>query len=186
MARSSTTPSRYIAFLRAINVGGRFVKMQDLKKAFEGLPVRNVETFIASGNVIFDASVKDPATLERKAEVCLKKAFGFEVDTFVRSLEELQQIAECQPYSEVASTGKGGTVYIGFLREAPDRKSHEKIRAVCTDVDEFCISSREVLWLHRDTAEEGLSGGPPLEKLLGLRATFRNARTVKRIAAKYA
>lgn len=177
---------RYVAFLRAVNVGGRVVKMQDLKKAFESLPVKNVQTFIASGNVIFDASVTNPVTLERKAEACLRKVFGFEVDTFVRSLDELQRIAECRPYHEVASSGKGGTVYVGFLREAPGPESQGKLKAVSTDVDQFCISNREVLWLHRDIALQGIASGPSLEKVLGLRATFRNARTVKKIAEKYA
>ena len=50
--------TRYIAFLRAINVGGHTVKMAELKRLFEALGFTNVETFIASGNVIFDSSAK--------------------------------------------------------------------------------------------------------------------------------
>lgn len=173
---------RYVAFLRAVNVGGRVIKMQALKKAFESLPVTNVQTFIASGNVIFDGELRDVAAFERQAEARLRDAFGIEIDTFVRSLDEVRRIAECRPYHAIAASGDGGTVYVGFLREALGAASRRKLQAASTDVDEFCVSNREVLWLHRDTPGPRESG-PPLEK--GVRATFRNARTVKRIAEKY-
>ena len=94
---------KYVAFLRAVNVGGRrLVKMQDLKKAFESLPVKNVETFIASGNVIFDASVKDPAALERKTEKCLRAALGYDVGTYIRSIDEVAGIARPATVFEAA------------------------------------------------------------------------------------
>jgi uncharacterized protein (DUF1697 family) len=59
---------RYVAFLRAINVGGHIVKMDYLRSLFEELGFTNVETFIASGNVVFDSSYKNPASLEKKIE----------------------------------------------------------------------------------------------------------------------
>lgn len=174
---------RYVAFLRAVNVGGRVVKMQDLKTAFESLPVKNVETFIASGNVIFETGVRDPALLERKAEAQLRDVFGYEIDTFMRSIDELQRIAECRPYQDIASSGEGGTVYVGFLRQAVGRDAQRRLKALSTVVDEFCSNNREVLWLHRNVPHA--SPTPSIEKVLGLRATFRNARTVRRIAERY-
>ena len=61
---------KYIAFLRAINVGGHNVRMDDLKAVFERQGFRNVETFIASGNVIFNSDTHDPEVLEQKIEIC--------------------------------------------------------------------------------------------------------------------
>jgi len=177
---------RYVAFLRAVNLAGRrVVKMQDLKKLFETLPVKNVHTFIASGNVIFDAAVKDPARLERKAEAALEKTFGFEIVTFLRSIPELQQIAECRPFHEIAASGKGGTVYVGFLRAAPGGDVQRKVKAVSTTVHEFRISGRELLWLRRDVPGALDAPVPPLDKVLGVPTTFRNVRTVKRLVEKY-
>jgi uncharacterized protein (DUF1697 family) len=178
--------TRYVAFLRAVNLAGRrVVKMQDLKKLFETLPAKNVQTFIASGNVIFDSSLKDAAALERRAEARLEQAFGFEIDTFLRTIDELQRIAECRPYHDIASSGKGGTVYVGFLREAPGPEAQRQVKAVSTDVHEFRLSQREILWLRRDMPGALDAPVPSLERVLGQRATFRNARTVMRIAAKY-
>lgn len=178
--------TRYVAFLRAVNLAGRrVVKMEDLKKAFEALPVRNVHTFIASGNVIFDAAVRDPSALERKAEAALEKAFGFDIDTFLRSIGELQQIAECPPFHEIAASGEGGTIYVGFLRAAPGADVQRKVKAVSTAVHEFCISGRELLWLRRDVPGARDAPVPPLDKVLGVPTTFRNVRTVKRLVEKY-
>jgi uncharacterized protein (DUF1697 family) len=85
---------RFIAFLRAINVGrGRTVKMQSLRQVFESLGLSRVATFIASGNVIFDATTRDTKTLERKIEKRLREVFGYEVPTFIRREAELAKIA---------------------------------------------------------------------------------------------
>ena len=176
---------RYVAFLRAVNVGGRrVVKMQDLKKAFESLPVKNVETFIASGNVIFDASVKDPAALERRTERCLRAALGYDVGTYIRSIDEVADIAHLRPFSQSALT-HGAVVHVGFLPGAPGAAERRQLMSLVTDIDDFHVSQREVHWLCRMELAGSRSGGPPIDKVLGMRATYRNVRTVQRIAEKF-
>ncbi len=91
---------KYVAFLRAINVGGHIVKMDHLRQLFETLGFDNVETFIASGNVIFDSTSKSTKTLERKIETLLKETFGYPVATFIRSTSELANIANYKPFEE--------------------------------------------------------------------------------------
>src|ERR1041385_374754 len=80
---------RLVAFLRAINVGGHIVEMAKLKQLFEKLSLTGVETFIDSGNVIFDAPKAAPGTLERKIAAHLEKSLGYEGVTFLRSPNEL-------------------------------------------------------------------------------------------------
>jgi len=85
---------RFIAFLRAINVGcGRTVKMRSLRQVFESLRFSKVATFIASGNVVFETRTKKTKMLEIKIEGALKDALGYEVRTFVRGETELAKIA---------------------------------------------------------------------------------------------
>src|SRR5512140_195973 len=84
--------NRKIAFLRAINVGGHVVKMDALRAIFSSLGFTDVETFIASGNVVFSANGSDSA-LETKIETALEKELGYAVATFVRSIDELGTIA---------------------------------------------------------------------------------------------
>src|SRR5688500_10294347 len=111
--------TRYVAFLRGINVGGHTVKMDALKQAFEALGFENVSTFIASGNVIFETSAKNAAALETKIEKALHKDLGYEAATFLRTEAEIARIAEHDAFPEEQSK-EGDTRYVTFLRDAPD------------------------------------------------------------------
>ena len=92
---------RYIAFLRAINVGGHNVKMAQLRTLFEELEYTNVETFIASGNVIFDTPASNVQQIEQQIERHLQPALGYPVATFIRSDAELAAVASYQPFTPV-------------------------------------------------------------------------------------
>src|SRR5438309_5629838 len=83
---------RYIAFLRAINVGGRVIKMEELRRVFAAAGLTNVESFIASGNVLFDTRVTSEEALRKKVEVALAHELGYRVDTFLRKPEEVKRI----------------------------------------------------------------------------------------------
>src|SRR5262245_61029712 len=107
---------RHIAFLRAINVGGHTVKMATLCELFEELGFTDVSTFIASGNVIFNAPGKNTAALEKKIETHLEKALGYEVKTFVRNLPELAALAAHKAFPE-ARVKTAGAFCVGFLAE---------------------------------------------------------------------
>src|SRR5262245_62756508 len=92
LARGETPMIRYIAFLRAINVGGHVVRMDDLRRQFEALRFSNVETFIASGNVVFESPSRDREAMEKAVEKRLLKALGYEVHTFIRTCDEVAAI----------------------------------------------------------------------------------------------
>ena len=85
--------SRYIAFLRAINVGGHVVKMELLRQLFTSFGFTGVQTFIASGNIIFDSPGQAPAALEAHIASGLQAALGYPVDAFIRTPAELAQVA---------------------------------------------------------------------------------------------
>ena len=91
---------RYITFLRAINVGGHIVKMEYLETLFEELGFSNVETFIASGNVIFESSSKDTKALEQTIEKHLLEKLGYAVTTFIRTDLQVSEIASYKPFNE--------------------------------------------------------------------------------------
>src|SRR3954470_8101179 len=90
---------KLVAFLRAINVGGHTVTMASLREAFGAVGLKDVETFIASGNVIFTAPAGKTAALERQIEGHLHGILGYEVKTFVRTQAEVAAIAAYQPFS---------------------------------------------------------------------------------------
>jgi uncharacterized protein (DUF1697 family) len=177
---------QYIAFLRAINVGGHTVKMDHLRRLFEALAFTEVETFIASGNVIFTSPATETRSLEQQIEAHLQQALGYEVATFIRSVEEVAAIAQYQPFPAAELEAEGHTLYIGFLPTTPGSAAQEKLMGFRSEVDDFHIHQREVYWLCRIKMSDSAFSGARLEKTLGLPATMRNATTVRKLAAKYA
>ena len=175
---------RFIAFLRAINVGGHTVKMDHLRQLFESLDFSGVETFIASGNVVFEATSKNAKALERQIEHKLREALGYEVATFLRTGAELAAIANYKPFrpSELAAAA---ALNIAFLAEKLDDKSKQKLMALRTEIDDFHAHDREIYWLCRKKQSESTISNAVLEKTLGRPSTLRGANTVHKMAAKY-
>jgi len=177
---------KYVAFLRAINVGGHTVKMDYLRGLFEALGFANVETFIASGNVIFDSPSRSARALERKIEASLELTLGYAVATFIRSTVELKQIAAHKAFSDAELGAAGNTLYIGFMAANPSSDAKQKLLSIPLKADSFHLNGREVYWLCRTSFADSEFSGARLEKTLGLAATLRNSTTVKKLAAKYA
>lgn len=178
--------TRYVAFLRAINVGGHTVKMPELKRLFEEMGFTDVSTFIASGNVIFEADSDDTAELEHTIEQALEQALGYEVITFLRTLPEVAAIAEHMPFIE-AEFEAGAVLYIVFLQTELSDELHKRLLALQNELDVFHVRGRDIFWLHRKQLRKpGKPADAPIEKTLKIAATIRNVNTIRRIAAKYA
>ena len=175
---------KYAAFLRAINVGGHVVKMDRLRTLFEAAGFRGVETFIASGNVVFEPSRKSAGDLERAIEIHLKKALGYPVATFVRSMPELAAIVKLEPFGP-ESLKPPDSIFVGLLRSAVSKDARRQIAALSNDVDTVMADGREVYWRARKGFAESTMSYGVFEKLLKTDATFRNLNTIRRMAAKY-
>ena len=171
---------RCVAFLRAVNVGGRTVKMDALRAAFDALALANVETFIASGNVIFDSRTRDLAALERKIEACLLKGFGFEIDTFVRTLDEVAAVAAHTAFDAVATTQ-----VVGFLRSAPTPQALDTIARMATSVDRLSVHGRELFWFSERKQSESVFTNAVFERALDMRSTFRALSSLRKLVAKH-
>jgi uncharacterized protein (DUF1697 family) len=176
---------RFIAFLRAINVGGgRTVKMQSLREVFESLGFSRVTTFIASGNVVFETTTKKTKALETKIERALKAALGYEVRTFVRGKDELAKIANYRPFPQT-KFDKTWRSNIIFLADDLNEKLKQNVEALRTKTDIFEVHGREIYWQRRRKQNKALFSTVPLEKILGPAFTVRGANTIKRIVLKY-
>ncbi len=179
----STAPTRYIALLRAINVGGHTVKMGELGKLFEQIGFEDVETFIASGNVIFSSPEVDAGALEKKIERHLKAELGYEVATLIRSTIDIGQVAEYEPFP--GEDVDGVTLYVAFLPSELSAEARDKIEALGTPTDEFHVYGRELYWLCRTRISDSKISGAMLEKVTGAPMTMRNVTTVRKLAARY-
>ncbi|MEK6754462.1 MAG: DUF1697 domain-containing protein [Chloroflexota bacterium] len=172
---------KYIAFLRAINVGGtKIIKMEDLRKMFESFGCVNVQTYIQSGNVIFEA--KESAGLEVKIEKQLETALGYKVETFLRTMDEIAKIAS-KPVFEPQGEE---TLHVVFLRnrQGVDEKSEQNLLSLKSEADDFAIKGGEVYNLRRDRDKSVFSNNF-IEKVLKTEATTRNINTLRKIVEKF-
>jgi len=176
--------TKHIAFLRAINVGGRTVKMDHLRGIFKSMGFSNIETFIASGNVIFESKSKDESKLEKMIEKELNETLGFEVATFIRSDSELAGIVDYKPFPK-SQMDSAAVLNIAFLSEPLNAELKKLAMALKTDIDNFHIHGREVYWLCLKKQSESKFSNAVLEKTLGRKSTLRGLNTVKKLAEKY-
>jgi uncharacterized protein (DUF1697 family) len=175
--------ARHVAFLRAINVGGHTVTMEKLRTIFTGLGLADVETFIASGNVIFTSPGKSPASLERRIEAKLEASLGYEVATFIRTVSEVVDIAAYKPFPE-AQMRTAGALCVGFLARPLEASAKRSLQALASSIDRFHLHDREVYWLCAKRQSESKFSNAVFEKATGVKVTFRGVATVVKLAAK--
>jgi uncharacterized protein (DUF1697 family) len=178
--------NRGVAFLRAINVGGsHVVKMDRLKKLFEQAGFTGVETFIASGNVVFDLSPStQAAAVERTIEAMLLDTLGYEVATFVRTDRELRAAAEHEPFAPAAL--KASLRFnVALVKKPLDARAAKSMTGLATAAEDFHIRGREIYWLSRVMQSESKISNAVLEKTLGQPSTVRGISTIRKMAEKY-
>jgi len=176
--------AQYIAFLRAINVGGHNVKMEELRKLFESFGFASVETFIASGNLIFETDLESDRELEKQIEARLFQALGYEVATFIRSAAEIADIARYKPFDE-SKLQSAQALNVAFLVETLSAEAQKTLQSLSTEIDEFHVHGRELYWLCKKKQSESTFSNAVFERKLKVQATFRGWNTVLKLAAKY-
>ena len=159
--------------------------MDKLRGFFEELEYTDVSTFIASGNVIFNSNSRSSPRLERRIEQHLQKNLGYEVATFIRTLEELKAIAS----GELSDwTGEGGvdSLYVVFLPGAVDAAMRDRFAGLQSATDRFQFGRREVYWFVRGKLTESPLFVAGITKATGsVPNTMRNITTVRKIVVKY-
>lgn len=184
-AKRLDTTQRYIALLRAINVGGHHVKMADLCAMFVALDYTNVETFIASGNVIFDTRGQDlEAAHRQRIEQHLATTLGYEVPTFLRTPSEIADISRNAPL-KVPEHEPSHAVHVAFLHEPLSVQAMTTINEHETAMDTFALRGRELYWYCRGKTMDSPVKWPKLERAVKAPLTMRNMKTVKRLSEKF-
>ena len=176
--------SRAVAFLRAINVGGHTVRMEQLRQLFEAMGLTGVETYIASGNVVFDANGATARALETQIEAHLRVSLGYDVATFIRSEAELAVIASYQPFPP-EQLAEAAALNIAFVSESLAGPAVEKLLALQTEIDAFHVHGREIYWLCHKKQSESTFSNAVLEKTLRLKATLRGVNTIQKLVEKF-
>ena len=163
----------YVAFLRAINVGGRFVQMATLAQHFRDLGHADVQTYINSGNVVFRSAQRNAAALGAAIGRDLSPRLGFETHAFVRSAAQVSVVAE-RAIALAAERGLAD-VNVAFLDAALSAPQVAALDALRSDVDDFVIDGCEVYWKCRVRQSQSKFSNVLFERRLKLRTTLRRA-----------
>lgn len=178
----------YIALLRGINVGGKNkVKMAELKGMFESIGFSRVETYIQSGNVLFEAEEEETEEdLRRRIESEFAKVFGFTVIFVLRTAVEWERIIKECPFPETeireaeAENTEGESMYVALLLHAPSQEKAEQLGAVKSGSDECRIRGRDAYLLLRQSIRNSKLA-ISLQKL-DVSVTVRNWKTMNKLS----
>ena len=168
----------YISLLRGINVGGqKKIKTEELLALFDSLGLKNVRTYVQSGNVIFNSPQRDIQELAKLIETKIVQAFNFSVAVLVRTPDELQRIIDDNPFlrEKTADTGK---LHVTFLSAMPAKSVVEQMKEMHNESDKFIISNKEIYLYCPDGYGRTKYSNDFFEKKLGMVATTRNWKTV--------
>jgi len=172
----------FISILRGINVSGqKKILMTELKALYESLKLKDVTTYIQSGNVLFK-SEKNLSDLElaAKIEKAIYKKYDFEVPVIIRNKDEIKKIISVNPFLKEENS-EAKRLYITFLSQAPAKENIESIQGFDFSPDKFSIIGKEVyLYISNGYGETKLSNNF-FEKKLKVNATTRNWNTVQKL-----
>lgn len=164
----------YVAFLRAINVTGRFLKMSALAEAFHQVGHADARTFINSGNVIFSASMRSVQTFQNSLEQQLEPLIGFRSDVFLRSVDEVRSISVFADGLR-ARVSDEGDINVCFLQAPLNAAQRAELDQLKSDVDDFEFGECEVYWLCQTKQSQSKFSNAVLERKLKARSTLRRA-----------
>lgn len=169
----------YVALLRGINVGGNnLIKMDDLRKCFEGLSFSNVRTYIASGNVIFSTKKNKHSVLLKTIEKALYKLLGYRTFVVLKTQTEMEAIVNDFPPIFKNVTWKHNVIFLG---EDIDSKSILKSLSIKDDIETITYKKGVIYWsAQMSTLTKSnmlkLSSKPEYQQM-----TVRNQNTAKKI-----
>jgi uncharacterized protein (DUF1697 family) len=176
--------SEYAAFLRGMNVGGHRLSNVELRARFEELGFGGVNTFRASGNVIFAGATEPVAKLAAHIEAGLEAALGYEVPVFLRTAKEVRRIAAHKPFEESLIEASKGKLQVAMLTARPAAGTRKEVLALASDEDRLTFGERELYWLPSGGMLDSELDLKVIGKLLGL-TTTRTKNTVEQLATKY-
>ena len=170
----------YIALLRGINLGKhKRMLMKDLCEAITACGMRDVRSYIQSGNVVFSSRAAAEVTLRAKLESAIVQRFGFVSEVFIRTPQELHRLIQSVPFAETP----GRTIHVTFLHQVPAPDTSAGVIARSDDITRFHVDGRHVITsVPKPTPADSPFTRPGLDRLLGVTGTTRNLATVTSIA----
>jgi len=179
------TPTRVVALLRAVNVGGRILRMTDLKDMLVEFGCVDPKTLLQSGNAVFGltapAAKVSATTLEKKLEQALLAKSGIQSDVFVRTVSEWDAAIAGNPFDEARTTP--ARMVLVTLRDAPGAEAVKALAAAIKGTERIHVEGRSLYVVYPDGQGVSKFTNAVIERVLGTRGTARNWNTVLKLQA---
>ena len=171
----------YITLLRGINVSGqKKIKMADLRALLETVPFQNVQTYIQSGNILFEYEQTAATDLEDKIASKIREKYGFEVPVLVKTPEEISQILENNPFLQDPDKNTD-RMYFTLLSEAPAPDRVEKLKTFDYHPEEYVLDGTTVYFFSPHGYGRARMNNNFFENQLKVSATTRNLKTMQKL-----
>lgn len=169
----------YIALLRGINVGGRnILPMKDLVGILEGMGCEKINTYIQSGNVVFQSKEKQSSKIAGEISSKILESHGFEPKVLLLEIAELQDAIKNNPFE----TEDGKALHFFFLDSHPKDPDLERLMAVKLKSEEFSLN-KNIFYLYTPDGIGRSKLAAKVEQCMGVPVTARNLNTVSKLIA---
>ena len=170
-----------ISMLRGVNlVSHNRIKMDALRALYASLKLRDAQTYVQSGNVVFRSDEKDLGKLARRIENGIERTFGFHSDVILRTTPELRDTIARNPFAARRDI-EPGKLLVTFLTGEPTREAREKVLQVKTAPEELRIEGREVYIYFPDGMGRSKLNWMKIAEMLSTSGTGRNWNSVTKL-----
>lgn len=170
-----------ICMLRGVNVGGRnMIKMDALKSLCVSLKLKDPQTYVQSGNVIFSSGEKDLAKLAKRIQDAIEKSVRFRPDVMLRTMAELKEVAARNPFAKRSGI-EPGKLLVNFLAVDPGKDAREKALAIKVGPEEMYLIGREAYIYFPNGQGRSKFPWAAIERVLGTSSTGRNWNSVTKM-----
>ena len=170
-----------ISMLRGVNVGGHNkIKMEALRALYESLKLRDAQTYVQSGNVIFRTGERDVARLGKRIADGIERKFGFRPDVILRTAAEMRDVVANNPFAKRRGI-EPGKLLVSFLASDPAEEGREKVRQMKCDPEELRIARRELYIYFPNGMGRTKLPWAGLDKMLRTPTTGRNWNSVTKM-----
>jgi len=169
-----------ISLLRGVNLGSHHkIKMDALRVLYESLKLRDPQTYVQSGNVIFRTGERDLVLLARRIEEAIERKFGFRSDVILRSASELKGVVRRNPFAARRDI-EPGKLLVTFLPRDPGPEMRAEVCRIKAEAEEVRIGDRE-LYIYYPDGMGRSKLARAIEKALKKSGTARNWNTVTKL-----
>lgn len=154
--------------------------MEALRSLYESLRLRDVRTYVQSGNVIFRTEERDLALMTKRVQKAIEKTFGFQCDVILRTTSELRGVIARNPFANRRGI-EPSKLLVTFLASDPGEEARKQVRKIKTNPDELWIDGREMYTYFPNGMARPKVSWAAIEKILKISGTGRNWNSVTKL-----